>query len=161
MPMRPPVFTQVTQIGMVVPDLEAAIRHYEEDYGIGPWERFELDPANATNLSIDGQPAELWRVKVAWTKVGEMYWELTEPLDDQSIFGQFLAKTGGGVHHLAVGTPDYDAALAVPAGQGLPLAMNGTFFGVQVSYLPTERDLGVLLEVFDRMPGDGRETDQT
>ena len=95
-PMRPPLFTQVTQIGMVVPDLEAAIRHYEEDYGIGPWQRWELDPERASDVQVNGQPAELWRVKVASAMVGQMHWELTEPLDDQSIFGKFLAATGAG-----------------------------------------------------------------
>ena len=159
--MREPLFTQVTQIGMVVPDLEAAIRHYEEDYGIGPWQRWELDPERASDVQVNGQPAELWRVKVASAMVGSMHWELTEPLDDQSIFGKFLVATGGGVHHLAVAAPGYDAALAVPAGQGRELVMSGTFYGVRVSYLPTDRDLGVLLEVFDRMPGDVGAPDAT
>ena len=39
--------------------------------------------------------------------------------------------------------------------------MSGTFYGVRVSYLPTARDLGVLLEVFDRMPGEAGEPDAT
>ena len=41
-----------------------------------------------------GQPVKRsWRVAVA--KVGQMQWELIDPLDDQSIYARFLAEKGG------------------------------------------------------------------
>jgi hypothetical protein len=56
-PVREPVFTQLMQIGIVVRDLDAAIQHCVDEYGIGPWERHELNPENATDVRIYGQPA--------------------------------------------------------------------------------------------------------
>jgi hypothetical protein len=41
-PMRKPVFTETLQIAIVGRDLEAAMRTYVDDYGIGPWGIFEL-----------------------------------------------------------------------------------------------------------------------
>jgi hypothetical protein len=41
-----PTFTDTMQIGIVVPDLDAAIRTYRDVYGIGPWEVFEVGPEN-------------------------------------------------------------------------------------------------------------------
>ena len=35
-PTRQPVFTETMQIGIVVRDLDAALRTYVDDYGIGP-----------------------------------------------------------------------------------------------------------------------------
>jgi hypothetical protein len=35
--MREPVFTETLQVAIVVRDLEAAMRTYVHDYGIGPW----------------------------------------------------------------------------------------------------------------------------
>ena len=33
-------FTQTMQIGIVVRDLDAAMRKYVDDYGIGPWKTY-------------------------------------------------------------------------------------------------------------------------
>ncbi|MFN8589914.1 MAG: VOC family protein [Thermomicrobiales bacterium] len=144
-----PVFTQVRQIGIVVRDLETAIWHYSNDYGIGPWQRHErLTPENAADVRIHGQPAPLWNVAAASAMVGDVMWELIEPRDEKSIFADFLAKTGGGVHHLAVTTPNFDAAVAASEQGGEALALSGTFSGIRVAYLPTDRDLGVILEIF-------------
>jgi hypothetical protein len=40
---REPVFTEIMQIGIVVRDLEATVRRYVDDYGIGPWEFAQID----------------------------------------------------------------------------------------------------------------------
>jgi hypothetical protein len=34
--MREPVFNETVQLGIVVRDLEATVRRYVDDYGIGP-----------------------------------------------------------------------------------------------------------------------------
>ena len=152
--MREPVFTQIMQIGIVVRDLDATIQKYVDEYGIGPWERHdELTPDNARDLRVYGQPVALWRVAAASAMVGQVMWELIEPLDDESIFARFLAEKGEGVHHIAVATPRFDEAVAVPAERGNPLVLSGAFSGIDVAYLPTDRDLGVILEIFSGMPG--------
>jgi hypothetical protein len=55
---REPSFTETMQLGIVVRDLEATVRRYEDDYGIGPWrfDRIDLDAAN--NYREYGQPVE-------------------------------------------------------------------------------------------------------
>lgn len=95
--MRDPAFTQTMQIGIVVRDLDATMRKYADEYGIGPWKIFEFNPGNATDLYEYGQPVtRSWRVAVAM--VGQMQWELIQPLDEESIYARFLAEKGGGVH---------------------------------------------------------------
>lgn len=141
--MREPVFTDTMQIGIVVRDLDATIRHYEA-YGIGPWTFFEVDPAVATDLHEHGR-ATPSATRCATTKVGSVWWEVFQPLDEDGIFAQFLREKGEGVHHIAVKAPDYEGALAM---QTEPLPLTGSFMGIQVSYLPTQETHGVLLEVF-------------
>jgi methylmalonyl-CoA/ethylmalonyl-CoA epimerase len=152
--MREPVFIETMQIGIVVPDLDAAIRSYEDRYGIGPWSVFEVDPAMAKDVQVHGRPAE-YRCRAATTTVGQVMWELIEPLDDTSLFARFLAEKGGGLHHVAVSTPSFDEAVAAGTATGKPLVLSGVFGGIEVSYLPTQDDLGVLLEVFQRRPKAG------
>ena len=72
------------------------MRRYVDDYGVGPWEVYEFDAGKAEDLREYGQPVERsWRLAVA--TVGQVQWELTEPLDEESVYARFLAETGEGV----------------------------------------------------------------
>lgn len=146
-PTREPVVTETMQIGIVVRDLDATLRRYVDDFGIGPWQIFEVTPENAPDLRHDGHPIEA-ATRAAVATVGTVMWELIQPLDERGPFARFLTEKGEGVHHIAVATPNYDAVVAKQIQRGHTLPLSGTFSGVNVSYLPTDRDLGVILEVF-------------
>lgn len=158
----PPAFTATMQIGIVVPDLDAAIERYEKDFGIGPWQRHQFQPGEVKEWRERGRAVEGGaKTRFAAAMVGTTQWELIEPLDDHGIFAEFLARTGGtgGVHHIAVKATNYDALLSAEATRGQPprpLAMEcelgGQYEGIKVAYLDTQRDLGVLLEVFSGLP---------
>jgi methylmalonyl-CoA/ethylmalonyl-CoA epimerase len=88
-------------------------------------------------------------------------WELIEPLDEDGIYARFLAEKGEGVHHVAVATPRFDETVTAEAERGRELVLSLEFSGVKIAYLDTRHDLGVTIEVFDQMPGDGRDPDAT
>ena len=158
--MFDPAFTKAVQIGIVVRDLDATMRKYVDDYGIGPWQIFEFNPGNAQDLREHGRPAQRsWRLAVAM--VGQMQWELIEPLDDESIYARFLAEKGGGVHHIAVAAQSFDEMRAMAAKRGIDEVLSGEFEGVRVAYLGTDRDLGVTLEIFSGMPNLEEKPDAT
>ncbi len=159
-PTRDAVFTETMQIGIVVRDLEATLRRYVDDYGIGPWDLFEVTPENAPDLYHDGQPVK-GSTRAATTMVGNVMWELIQPLDEHGIFARFLAEKGEGVHHIAVATPAFGDAVAEQIQRGHTLPLSGTFSGIDIAYLPTDRDLGVILEIFSGMPGAEQEPDAT
>lgn len=146
-----PAFTETMQIGIVVPDIEAAVRSYRDLYGIGGWQVMEVGAENAEDVRLHGRPVE-WRSKIAVTMVGTVMWELIQPLDENDLFGRFLAERGGGVHHIAVGTPDFRGVVAADRARGGRSILSGTFSGVEVHYLDTEPELGVILEVFSGLP---------
>ena len=131
--MRTPVFTETKQICVVVHDLEATMRTYVHDYGIGPWEILEFNPDTVTDMVMDGQPAELaWRLAV--TMVGGVQWELIQPLDDKSIYAEFLATKGEGVHHVALGVPNYEEAIHTLQANGRRVLQGGVYNGVTFAY---------------------------
>lgn len=145
--MPEPAFTKTVQIGIVVRDLDATMRRYLDDYGIGPWEIHEFAAGAAEDFCEHGQPVERsWRL--ATTMIGEVQWELIEPLDDESVYASFLAEKGEGIHHVAVAPTSFDELVAAQAEKGNELVLSGTFSGYQVAYLPTVRDLGVIVEIF-------------
>jgi 4-hydroxyphenylpyruvate dioxygenase-like putative hemolysin len=70
--------------------------------------------------------------------VGQVRWELIEPLDEESVDARFLAEKGEGVQHVAVATPSFDETVA-QADRGNGVILSGEF---EVAYLGTDRDLG-------------------
>jgi len=150
---RTPAFNKTMQIGIVVPDVDTAARAYEEQYGIGGWQIMEVGAENTANVRLHGRPLE-WKSRIAVTMVGSVMWELIQPIDPNDLFGQFLAQRGGvgGVHHIAVATPDYRKVVEDHARRGNEPILSGTFSGVEVQYLDTEGELGVILEVFSHLP---------
>jgi methylmalonyl-CoA/ethylmalonyl-CoA epimerase len=75
-----------------------------------------------------------------------------EPPRFNGLFARFLAERGGGVHHIAVVTPDFRRTLQEQAARGNEPILSGMFSGVEVDFLSTKRELGVILEVFSGMP---------
>jgi hypothetical protein len=150
--MAEPSFTETLQIGIVVRDLEETMRRYVDDHGIGPWEIVEFHAGEAEALHEHGRPVNRsWRLATAM--VGTVQWELIQPLDDESDYARFLAERGAGVHHIAVAPTNYDQALADVAEKGQERVLSGIFGpGIRVAYLPTEQDLGVIVEIFSRDP---------
>jgi hypothetical protein len=156
--VRQPAFTETLQIALVVRDLEATMRTYVDDYGIGPWAIYDFNPDTVRNMTANGQPLEsAWRLALA--RVGQVHWELIEPLDDRSTYAEFLAAKGEGVHHIGVAVPSYDDAIGEHAAANRETVLGGEYNGVTFAYLPTGGDLGVITEIFDSPPGDDQQPD--
>jgi methylmalonyl-CoA/ethylmalonyl-CoA epimerase len=157
--MREPVFTETLQISMVVRDLEATMRTYVDDYGIGPWQIYEFDPARVAPLpgGEASAPDSAWRIAV--TMVGSVQWELVQPLDDRSIYAQFLATRGEGLHHVAVGGAGYEETLDELRAKGRRVLLGGVYNGVTFAYLSTDEDMKVITEIFDWPEGHEQEPD--
>jgi hypothetical protein len=81
--MHKPMFTETMQIGIVVRDLDAAVRRYVDDYGIGPWEFYQFKPGDAKVWLEHGQPARP-STRIATAMVGREQWELIQPLQPEN-----------------------------------------------------------------------------
>jgi methylmalonyl-CoA/ethylmalonyl-CoA epimerase len=146
--LRTPLFTETLQVAMVVRDLDETMRTYVEEYGIGPWDIYEFNPSNVADMTKNDAPAR-YAMRLALTKVGSVFWELIQPLDDKSIYADFLAEKGEGIHHVGVATSDYAEALTDLKGKGHSVLAGGVYNGVAFSYLSTDRDLKAITEIFD------------
>jgi methylmalonyl-CoA/ethylmalonyl-CoA epimerase len=127
------------------------MQRYVDDYGIGPWELYEFDSRDVEEFREHGELVECaWRL--ATTMVGQVQWELIQPLDDKSGYARFLAERGEGVHHIAVAVPNFDEAVTAHVQGGEELALSCRLKDVRIAYLPTDRALGVLTEIFGDPP---------
>jgi methylmalonyl-CoA/ethylmalonyl-CoA epimerase len=145
-PMREPSFTETMQLGIVVRELDATVRRDEDDYGIGPWRFDRIDLGAENDYREYGEPVKRSN-RIAMAMVGRVMWELIEPLDEEGIYAHFLAEKGEGLHHVAVATSDFDETFA-RAERKDGVILSGEHSGIDIAYLDTQRDLGVVLEVF-------------
>ena len=150
--MREPMFTETLQIALVVRDLEATMQTYVHEYGIGPWDIYEFGPDTVRGMHEDGEPVErTWRL--ALSQVGQVQWELIQPLDEHSIYARFLAEKGEGLHHVGVAVPSFGRTIEELADKGRGVAFGGEYEGVNFAYLATDGDLGLITEIFAAPPG--------
>jgi hypothetical protein len=147
-----PLFTETLQVSIVVPDLDEAVRTYADQYGIGPWHIYDFNPETVRDMRASGEPVD-WSWRLALATVGNVQWEIVQPLEGDSVYARFLAKHGPGVHHVGVGVRSYADATANLAGREHDVLLSGEYNGVTFSYHATERDLGVVVELFDAPPG--------
>jgi len=143
----------VSQIALVVPDLEAAVRSFWSLLGIGPWHFYTYDKGLLRSMSYRGRPADYsMRLALAWA--GPLRIELIQMLEGETVYADFVHNHGYGLHHLGVLVEDMEAALRQAEAAGLRVAMDGAGFGLDgdghYAYLDTEERLGTTIELIQR-----------
>ena len=96
----PPVPMTITQIAVVVADMESALRSYTENLGWGPWSVFDYKPPLLHDTVVRGEKVE-YRMIGAETSVDGLGFELIQPVSGPSIYQEFLDAHGEGVQHIA------------------------------------------------------------
>ena len=128
---------RIDHIGYAVEDLDTAIEHHERLYGATVTHR--------ETVESDG-------VAEALLAVGESYIQLLQPISDDSPVATFIARNGQGVHHVAYGVADVDAALEQLQAEGAQLidqhGRRGSR-GTTVAFLHPKGSLGVLIELVE------------
>lgn len=87
-------------------------------------------------------------MKVAIAPLGPIELELIQPLAGKSVYYDFLAKSGGGFHHLAYNVSDLSEALNMLRDLGMNVTMSGARKGVRFAYLQGES--GPTFELIER-----------
>ncbi|EFO80988.1 glyoxalase/bleomycin resistance protein/dioxygenase [Oscillochloris trichoides DG-6] len=100
------MFTLIDHIGFVVADVDAAIEHYRQAFGIMEWERIAL-PERHADIGV--------------ARMGDTLLELIAPTSEEASFAKFLREKGPGMHHIAYRVDDIAAALAELRSRGVPM----------------------------------------
>lgn len=139
----------ISQIAIVVRDIDDALEKYTRVLGWGPWNVYEHKPPSLHDTYLHGEPAEYTMIG-AEAHVGSIVVELLQPVDGPSIYKEWLDGRGEGLHHIAVMRPTPDESRALRdhfAGLGAEVMMEGRIGkGIHFYYLDTEPLLKVILE---------------
>jgi 4-hydroxyphenylpyruvate dioxygenase-like putative hemolysin len=147
--MDKPVFSGILQVGLVVKNLEESMKKYWDIYGIGPWMIYTFDPSKVKSMTVRGKPVD-YAMKVGFCFVGGLQWEIIEPLDDKSIYSEFLKTKGEGLHHLAFVVENYNEVVAYLKEKGIDKLQEGsTPDGFTYTYMDTQDTLHCIAEIYN------------
>jgi catechol 2,3-dioxygenase-like lactoylglutathione lyase family enzyme len=145
-----------TQVSYVVPDLAVTARWFKQALGVEFYGIRDIAMGGSGyQLTSGGKPitAEI-KIKLALAQAGprgELEIELIEPAGGDSIYSRFVERTGGGIHHVAFETVDFEGAAAPLLREGIvPRKTSGG--GSEVAYFDCRPAGASIIEVaqFDR-----------
>ena len=139
-------FDKLSQVALVVNDIETSVRRYWEQLGVGPWKIWNLGPQSMSEMTLHGHTAEYsFRAAVAY--VGDIAFELVQPLEGESIFKEFLEEHGEGLHHLKYTPKDPEVVLEEFKMKGGVILQSAKLAEGAFYYLDTKLALGFILEL--------------
>ena len=131
------MFGRIDHIGVAVEDLDEAMALYRDKLGMREQHR---------------ETVEEFGVEAVLLEIGEGHVELLSPLAPDSAVGQFLERSGPGIHHVAYRTDDIDSALQSARSAGLRLIDEEPRTGIRnsrVAFLHPKSTGGVLTELVE------------
>jgi methylmalonyl-CoA/ethylmalonyl-CoA epimerase len=124
---------RIHHVGVVVANLESGLRFWRDTLG--------LHFTKSATIEEQG-------VRAALLKVGDSEIELLEPLNPENGVGRFLARRGGGLHHLCFETDDVARELDGARTKGIQLLDQKPRRGLagMICFLHPKATRGVLVE---------------
>jgi methylmalonyl-CoA/ethylmalonyl-CoA epimerase len=126
----------IAHIGIALSGLDAGVSFYRDVLGLS-----EVPLADSDGARIAGFAA------------GDTLVELLEPATDDSPIGRFVAKRGGGLHHVCFAVPNLDEALERCREFGIRLIDETPRLGAEgkrIAFLHPSSTSGVLVELTER-----------
>lgn len=136
----------IVQNAFVVTDLDRSIDNWISNVGVGP---FFVMRNLALTVTYRGRSMPL-DIDIALGQAGPMQIELMKVncSTDNVYTDSYPSGSAGGFHHVAMFTPDLDAAVSNYEEKGYPLAMDLMFGQTRVVYMDTRHDLGCMVEFY-------------
>jgi len=143
-------FTRVDQIGVVVRDMDKAVKYYES-LGIGPFTSMGL---TLIERKVYGKIANDVKNIQMIAQIGPIQLELVQPVVGKSIQKEFLDTRGEGINHLGFYVDDFDGEVAklVEKGYEVIASTRGLDGYGDGAYFRTDEIGGVLLELIRTPP---------
>ena len=148
----PAGFASVDQVAVVVRDLDASMKSYVEEFGVGPWRVYTFSPDWIEGMTFRGKE-QGYSMRLALADLGGMMYELIEPVQGPNSYQEFLDEHGEGLHHLGYLVDDLDMAIKDMESRGYRLLQSGRAIGTKddggYAYFETEGALGHIIEAIE------------
>lgn len=136
----------MSQIGIVVKDMDKTIEFYEKVLGLGPFVRPDI--IYKEKHYHGKQVHSEWIM--GFCSLGSVEMELIQPITGPTIYHDFLKEKGEGLHHLGFDVQDIEKKLALCKEIGIKIIQGGQGETSRFEYLDTEAIGGVIFELIQR-----------
>jgi 4-hydroxyphenylpyruvate dioxygenase-like putative hemolysin len=139
----------VSQIGVVVREVEKAVSYFSSVFGICPFTVYEWAPDKHWVME---EPSYL-KLRMGKAMWGNIELELIQPLEGKSLHIDFLETYGEGLHHLGFNVPNYDEVFERFLCEGFKPLMRAesyvaTYDGhLKACYFDTRQIGGIIFEI--------------
>jgi len=140
--------TTVSQIGIVVSDIEAKAEAWARLLGVPVPDIRITDPVEKTQAEYAGEPTPA-RAKLAFLNAGQVQIELIEPIDGPSTWRDQLDRHGDSLHHVAFRIQGMAEKITLLGDHGLRLVQRGEYTGGRYAYLDGVFRLGTIIELLE------------
>ena len=140
--------TIITQVGIIVQDIEAKARAWAEVLGLPVPEIMITDTYERAQTEYKGGPSHA-RAKLAFFHLGQVDLELIEPVGEPSTWQDQLDEHGNSLHHIAFEIKGMSEKVAYLGAKGLPLVQRGEYTGGRYAYIDGNAQLGAILELLE------------
>jgi methylmalonyl-CoA/ethylmalonyl-CoA epimerase len=145
--MTTSLFSTMHHICIVVRDMDKAVDYYHS-MGAGP---FSLTtPIDIVKRKVHGKevPVPNWKIKDFFGKMGNVWINLLQPIEGDSIFQEFLDTRGEGIHHFAFLVDDVEKEEAEFVEKGFKVLSSVRLInGCGHSIMDTAETGGIYIEV--------------
>jgi methylmalonyl-CoA/ethylmalonyl-CoA epimerase len=137
---------RVTQIAIVVGDIEKAIAIWSELLGLEKPSIEETEDLELTHMTFRDKPSK-GRAKLAFLNLENVVIELIQPVDGPSTWQDFLDRHGEGIHHIAFHVENLEETLERFRKMGIKVEQKGDFKGGCYVYTDSKSELGATIEL--------------
>ncbi len=143
------IFGAVRQNGYVVRDIQAAMKHWIEIMGVGPW--YYMGRVTTDYFRHRGQESAV-EMSIALANSGDLQIELIQQRNGApSMYKEFLDSGREGLQHMSYWTNDYQALYDKALALGYKVGHEGQIGGAlgRFAYFDTEAHPGTVIEISD------------
>ncbi len=149
------LFGEMRQVGIVVRDLDATMRHWVDVCGVGPW--FHTDRLAFSSFTYRGQRHDGIHVSAAFANSGDVQIELLQQrCDTPSMYRDFLAAGREGVQHWSSWPVNYRELYDRAIAAGYEVGQEGTSNRGPFVYFLREGHAGSVIEMAEMTPARSR-----
>ncbi len=140
--------TTVTQVGIIVSDIETKAKAWSEILGLPMPNIIITDTVEKAQTEYAGASTPA-RAKLAFFHMGQVDLELIEPIGSPSTWKDQLDQHGDSIHHVAFKVEGLTDKLAHLEANGVPLVQRGEYTGGRYAYVDGNAQLGCVLELLE------------
>ncbi len=147
------IFGPIVQIAYIVPDIEQAIRSWNNALAAGPFAVWRnAKPFAGSNATYRGEPCDQVEINLGFAYIGDLQLELIEPCDRNapSIYTEALDKGHYGLHHYQFSVDDYAMAYRYAMDHGFEAIVQAGDENRGMVYCESRDIPGLILELCPR-----------